>query len=435
MGMYKKVISGVYSLKSFLVHGRFVTAKWDFDHHVVPPLSSSSTYRLDSAERAAEGFQSFGAGDDTFEKPPIYIYERLDEPTRSMLEDRLACAEGGEIGVCFSTGMAAIAGALGVGLSTGDELISHQVVYGCTFSLMTNWLAQRLGIRVKFLDLSKPESLAKAITAKTRVIYFETPVNPTLELIDIDEVCRAAAEANRGRPEEKKIKVVVDNTFATPFGQRPLEFGADMVIESLTKNICGFGTDVGGVVVTRRQLQGALLLYRKDFGGVMTSKSAWPILVYGLPSLSIRLQQESRSALEIARFLEAHPKVARVVYPGLESFPQGALARKQMTDYDGTFVPGNMIYFVLKGSATAAGRKASKMVNFIAENAYTITLAVSLGQIRTLIEKPSSMTHAVVPEKAKAMGHIDPGGIRLSVGIEETVDIIKDLNNALNAFK
>jgi cystathionine beta-lyase/cystathionine gamma-synthase len=352
-----------------------------------------------------------------------------------MLEDRLACAEGGEIGVCFSTGMAAIAGALGVGLSTGDELISHQVVYGCTFSLMTNWLAQRLGIRVKFLDLSKPESLAKAITAKTRVIYFETPVNPTLELIDIDEVCRAAAEANRGRPEEKKIKVVVDNTFATPFGQRPLEFGADMVIESLTKNICGFGTDVGGVVVTRRQLQGALLLYRKDFGGVMTSKSAWPILVYGLPSLSIRLQQESRSALEIARFLEAHPKVARVVYPGLESFPQGALARKQMTDYDGTFVPGNMIYFVLKGSATAAGRKASKMVNFIAENAYTITLAVSLGQIRTLIEKPSSMTHAVVPEKAKAMGHIDPGGIRLSVGIEETVDIIKDLNNALNAFK
>ncbi|MCU0723824.1 MAG: PLP-dependent transferase [Planctomycetes bacterium] len=434
MGMYKKVISGVYSLKSFLVHGRFVTAQWDFNHHVVPPLSSSSTYRLDSAERAAKGFELFGAGDDTFEKPPIYIYERLDEPTRSMLEDRIACAEGGEIGVCFATGMAAVAGALGICLSVGDELISHHAVYGCTYSLMTNWLAQRMGIRVKFLDLVDPGSLARAITAKTRVVYFETPVNPTMELVDIDEACRTVAEANRSRPEAQRIKVVVDNTFATPFGQRPLEFGADMTVNSLTKNICGFGTDVGGAVVTRKQYQGALLLYRKDFGGVMPSKSAWPILVYGLPSLGLRLQQESRSAFEIARFLEAHPQVARVAYPGLESFPQHALARRQMVDFDGNFVPGNMIYFVLKGSASSAGRKASKMVNSIAKNAYTITLAVSLGQIRTLIEKPASMTHAVVPEKAKATGHIDPGGIRLSVGIEETVDIIKDLNNALNSL-
>jgi methionine-gamma-lyase len=433
MGMYKKVISGVYSLRSFLVHGRFMTAKWDFDHHVVPPLSSTTSYRLSSAKRGAQGFASYGAGDDTFEKPPIYIYERLDEPTRSMLEDRLACAEGGEIGICFSTGMAAVSAALCVCAAQGDEILAHHMLYGCTYSLLTNWLSARQGIRVKMLDFGSPGALARAIKDRTRVIYFETPVNPTMELVDIEEVCQVAREANRRRPEDKKIRVVVDNTFATPFGQRPLELGADMVVQSLTKNICGFGTDMGGAIITRRQFQGILLLYRKDFGAILSSKSAWPILVYGLPSLGIRLQQESRSALEIAKFLEAHPKVARVSYPGLESFPQLALARRQMVDYEGNFVPGNLVYFSLKGSPAAAGRKAEKMVDYIANNAYTITLAVSLGQIRTLIENPSSMTHAVVPAEVKAAGHIDPGGIRLSVGIEETVDILKDLNNALNA--
>ncbi|MHC5039764.1 MAG: trans-sulfuration enzyme family protein [Planctomycetota bacterium] len=433
MGMYKKVKSGVYALTSFLVHGRFKTAHWDFDHHVVPPLSSTSTYRLASAKRGAKGFEMFGRADKSFEKPSIYIYERLDEPTRSMLEDRLACAEGGEIGVCFSTGMAAVAAALGVCLKAGEQVICHKALYGCTYSLLTNWMADRGRIRVKFIDMVNLRTLPKAISAKTRVVYFETPVNPNMEMIDISEVCRIVADVNESRSEEDRIHVIVDNTFATPFCQRPLDFGVDMVLASLTKNICGFGTDMGGVVVTRREFQGPLLLYRKDFGAILSSKSAWPILVYGLPSLGLRLKQETESAFEIAQFLAEHPKVARVNYPGLPDFPHRDLARRQLVDYEGNFMPGNMVYFVLKGSTAASEKRAEKLVDSIARNAYTITLAVSLGQIRTLIEKPASMTHAAVPEEVKRMGNIDPGGIRLSVGIEETADIIKDLNNALNA--
>ncbi len=433
MGMYKKVKSGVYSLTSFLVHGRFKTAQWDFDHHVVPPLSSTSTFRLSSAKRATKGFQVFAEGDKSFEKPPIYIYERLDEPTRSMLEDRLACAEGGEIGVCFASGMAAVAGALGVSVEAGQEIVSHHAVYGCTYSLFTNWLSKRNRIRTKFVDLVKPSNLARAITSKTRVVYFETPVNPTMELIDISEMCRIVADANESRGEEDRIRIIVDNTFATPCCQRPLDFGVDMVVASLTKGLCGFGTDVGGVVVTRREFQGPLLLYRKDFGGVLSPKSAWNILVYGLPSLSVRIKKSSESALEIARFLENHPKVKSVAYPGLESFPQADLATRQMRDFEGNAAPGNMVYFVVKGTANSSGKRAEKMVDHVANHAYTITLAVSLGQIRTLIERPASMTHAVIPEAAQAAGHIEPGGIRLSVGIEEARDIIKDLNNALNA--
>jgi cystathionine beta-lyase/cystathionine gamma-synthase len=433
--MYKKVKSGVYALTSFLVHGRFKTAQWDFDHHVVPPLSSSSTYRLSSGKRAAKGFEIFACGDKDFEKPPIYIYERLDEPTRAMLEDRLAIAEAGEIGVCFTTGMAAIAAALGVCLQSGDEVVSHNAVYGCTYSLLTNWFSQRYRIRVKYVNLVSRKNLARAITKKTRVVYFETPVNPNLELIDMSEVARIVADENESREEDDRIRIIVDNTFATPFGQRPLDFGADMVVESLTKSICGFGTDMGGVVVARKEYEGSLLLYRKDFGASLPSKSAWPILVYGLPSLGLRLKKETESAWEIAKFLETHQRVGRVSYPGLESFPQRELARKQMRDFEGNFTPGNLIYFVLKGKPAAAQKKAEKLMDTIANQAYTITLAVSLGQIRTLIEQPTSMTHAAVPQEAQACGNIDRGGIRLSVGIEETADIIKDLNNALNTVK
>jgi cystathionine beta-lyase/cystathionine gamma-synthase len=433
--MYKKVKSGVYALTSFLVHGRFKTAHWDFDHHVVPPLSSSSTFRLSSGKRGAQGFETFACGEKDFEKPPIYIYERLDEPTRAMLEDRLACAAGADIGVCFSTGMAAVAAALGICVRSGEEIVSHTALYGCTYSMLQNWLADRFRIRVKFIDLVDLSRLEKAITKKTRVVYFETPVNPNLEMIDMSEISRIVADANESRGEEERIRIIVDNTFATPFCQRPLEFGADMVLESLTKSVGGFGTDMGGVVVTRKEFEGPLLLYRKDFGANLSPKAAWPILVYGLPSLGLRLKKETASAREIARFLETHRQVARVAYPGLESFPHRDLAHKQMRDFEGSFAPGNLIYFVLKGSPAAAGRRAEKFLDAIANNAYTITLAVSLGQIRTLVEQPASMTHAAVPEEAQASGNIDAGGIRISVGIEEAADIIKDLNSALNMVK
>jgi cystathionine beta-lyase/cystathionine gamma-synthase len=408
-----------YSKHSYLVHGKFMTSKWDFEHHVVPPISSSSTYRLETAERGAAGFCGFvEAGQRARERSDIFIYDRLDEPTRAMLEERLAFIEEGEIGVCFSTGMAAIAAALGVTVRAGDEVIAHHALYGCTYSLLTNWMP-RLGVSVRYLDFTRPERVARAIGRKTRAVLYETPVNPTLEVIDIAAIsaaCRA-----------KKVVSIVDNTFATPFCQRPLSLGADIVAHSLTKNICGFGTDMGGAVISRRGLEGDLLLYRKDFGGVLSSKNAWPILVYGLPSLELRVRKEEQNALEVARFLEGHPKVARVSYPGLESFPQRDLARRQMVDFDGTFAPSSMIYFVLRGGDAAA----SRMVNHCSRHAYTITLAVSLGQVRTLIEKPTGMTHSALPAAVRRAGHLSPGGVRLSVGIEDAGDIIHDLREAL----
>jgi len=433
--MYKKVKSGIYSLKSFLVHGRYKTERWDYDHHVVPPLSSSSTFSLTSAKRGAKGFQEFALpGGKDFEKPPIYIYERLDEPTRNMLEDRIAIAEGGEIGVCFTSGMAAITASLGILVKAGDEIIAHPTIYGCTYSLLTYWLS-RFRVKTKFVDLRNPDRLAKAIGKKTRAILFETPVNPTVELIDIEAVCDQVALANARRSDEEQIRVVVDNTFATPFCQRPIEFGVDIVAHSLTKSLCGFGTDMGGAVVTRQEFEGDLLMFRKDFGAPLSSKNAWPILVYGIPSLALRLQREMESAMELAAHLETHPMVERVIFPGLDSHPQAELARRQMLDFDGNFAPGNLVYFYFKGGDKKGANRAVKFVDHLANNAYTLTLAVSLGQIRTLVELPGMMTHAPLPEDAQKKAGIHPGSVRISVGIEEVSDIKKDLDAAFKSLK
>jgi cystathionine beta-lyase/cystathionine gamma-synthase len=419
------------SMRSFLVHGRPRTGQWDFSHHVIPPISSSSTFRLESAERGASGFCGFAApATRDFHKAPIYIYERLDEPTRAMLEDRLAVAEGGGMGIAFATGMGAIAAAVGILVRQGDEVIAHRTLYGCTYSLLTNWMP-RFGVSPKYIDLVRLDELEQAIGPKTRVVYFETPVNPNLDLIDMDGVTRIVKRANRNRGREERIHVVVDNTFASPRCQRPLEFGVHLVVHSLTKNLCGFGTDMGGIVIGPRSYESDLLLFRKDFGAALSSKAAWPILVYGLPTLDLRMKREQENARKIAEFLANHPKVDRVVYPGREDFPQYDLARHQMRDFDGNFAPGNMLYFVLKGEDDEAWRRARAMVDHVAKHAYTITLAVSLGQVRTLIEMPSSMTHAVVPEEAQTAGHIDHGGVRLAVGVEDADDILRDLDEAL----
>jgi cystathionine beta-lyase/cystathionine gamma-synthase len=363
-----------YSPHSYLVHGKYLTSKWDFEHHVVPPITSSSTYRLETAERGEAGFCGYSDPKGReHRRAEIFIYDRLDEPTRAMLEERLAFVEGGGACVTYASGMAAMAAAIGTTVKAGDEILAHHALYGCTYSLLTNWMP-RQGVKVRYLDLTRPAMLAKAIGRRTRAVVYETPVNPTLELIDIEAVSAACRK--------RKVVSIVDNTFATPFCQRPLKLGADVVVHSLTKNICGFGTDMGGAVISSRERESSLLLYRKDFGGVLSPKNAWPILVYGLPSLELRLRKEEQNAMEVARFLEGHPKVKRVAYPGLESFRQRELARRQMTDFDGTFAPSNMIYFALHG----ADRAASRMVNYCSRHAYVLTLAVSLGQIRTLIE-------------------------------------------------
>jgi cystathionine beta-lyase/cystathionine gamma-synthase len=257
-------------------------------------------------------------------------------------------------------------------------------------------------------------------------------VNPTLDLIDIQALRSVLDTHNQVRPPDRKILIIIDNTFATPYCQRPLQLGADMVVYSLTKNIGGFGTDMGGAVITSSEFTNHLMLYRKDFGGVLSSKSAWAILVYGLPTLATRIINQQKTAQKVSEFLENHPMVALVRYPGLESFPQAGLARRQMTNYDGKFAPGSIIYFVLKEEGKKENEAAERFIDYIADHSYTITLAVSLGQIKTLIENPFSMTHAALPPELKKAKGIEPGGIRLSIGLEDWHDIIEDLGHALD---
>jgi len=414
-----------YQVRSRLIHGRSHSTRWDYAHHVVPPMTASATFRLDSVKRGAEAFQHFAEEGAS----PVYIYDRLGEPNGDMLEENLATAEHGEMALCFASGMAAISAAICTLAAGGEHVVAHKVLYGCTYSLIRNWLP-RFNVGVTLTDMTDIEAVRRSIRPETRVLYFETPVNPDMKLIDIAAMRRLADEANAGRGAAERISVVVDNTFATPYCQRPLRLGADLVCESLTKAIGGFGTDIGGAVIGPRSRYHDLILFRKDFGGALSPKSAWPPLVYGLPTLAARMVNYQKSAMHVAQFLEAHPKVERVFYPGLSSFPQHDLARRQMVDDHGEFAPGSMIYFVVRDKEHS-GKPATRMIDWAAKNAYTLTLAVSLGQIKTLIEAPYSMTHAAMPDAEKRERGLFPGGIRMSLGLEDRDDIVRDLAAAL----
>ncbi|RMH04492.1 MAG: PLP-dependent transferase [Planctomycetota bacterium] len=422
-----------YDRQSFLIHGHARTRHWDYSHHVVPPLSSSSTFRLESHERGEAGFCGFADPEKSdFRKPQIFIYERLDEPVRALLEERLAAAEGAEMGACFASGMAAISTALLHRLQAGDEIVAHPTLYGCTYSLLANW-APRFGIKVRYHDLA--EDLGRLrLNKRTRAVYCESPANPTLQIVDLAAVAEKVAAVNRGRRPEEEIRFVVDNTFATPACQRPLELGADVVCGSLTKGINGFGTDMGGYIATAKRDESSILVFRKDFGQPLSPTPAWRILNFGLPTLTLRTRRQEETACEIAEWLAAHPKVARVRYPGLPSSPGYEIARRQMRDFHGEFAPGSLLYFEVAGrSVKQAAARADALVDYIARRSYVITLAVSLGQIRTLIERPGGMTHSVLPPEVARTAGIGAGGIRLAFGIEDPRDIRRDLEKALAA--
>ena len=414
-----------------MIHGSGHSRYWEYDHHVVPPISSSATFRLDSVARGAQAFHEF-AHDEADMHDPIYVYDRLEEPTRAMLEENLATAECGDTALCFASGMSAISASVCALLGSGDELVTHHVLYGCTYSLFLNWLP-RGGVRVKFEDLTNIERLNQAITPATRMVYFETPVNPDLTLIDIAAVRRVIDEHNTRRDRSQKIWIVVDNTFATPVCQRPIELGAHIVCHSLTKGIGGFGTDVGGAVIMPKEIRNRMLMYRKDYGGILSPKAAWATLVHGLPTLATRMANYQKSAQYVAEFLCTHPKVETVLYPGLSGFPQYTLARQQMRSPRGDFSPGSLIYFIIM-DAGADGQRGNEFIDFIAKNAYSICLAVSLGQIKTLVECPFSMTHSALPPEEMAKRGVIPGGIRISCGLEDREDIMADLDAALQVI-
>ncbi|MBA4405911.1 cystathionine gamma-lyase [bacterium] len=423
-----------YSMDTHLIYGKDVSDKWDYSHHVTAPISSSTTFRLDSVERGAQGFMQFANTEEFGDKAPIFIYDRLGEPNKDMLEENLAYVEKGETALSFSSGMGAISAVLGILTKSDDQIITHSTLYGCTISLFNNWYP-KYNIKVTPIDLTQTKNILDTVTDKTRVIYFETPANPNMDIVDIKAVAEILKEINKKREENQQIKIVVDNTFSTPFCQRPIEHGADFVVHSLTKGIGGFGADMGGVVIGKKKYRDLLLLYRKDFGAVLNTKSAWAILTYGLPTLALRQKHQIKSAMRIAEYLNAHPKVDIVNYPGLPSFKGYEIAKKQMVDFNGNFAPGSLIYFVLKGNTPAETRElGGKFMDYVADNAYTMTLAVSLGHTRTLIEHPASMTHSVVPADKLCERGIDAGGVRLAIGLENSDDILLDLDESLKAI-
>ncbi len=428
----KKDIDGKYSMDTHLIYGKDISDKWDYSHHVTAPISSSSTFRLDSVERGAQGFMQFAHTPEIGDEPsPIFIYDRLGEPNKDMLEENLSHIEKGETAVSFASGMGAISAVLGILTKAGDEIITHTTLYGCTISLFNNWYP-RYNIKVNPIDLTNLNNLVETITEKTRVVYFESPANPNLDIIDLIELSKIISEVNKERSKEEKISIVIDNTFATPFCQRPIEQGADFVVHSLTKGIGGFGTDMGGVVIGKKKFRDMLLLYRKDFGAVLNTKSAWAIMTYGLPTLGIRQRQQIKTATRIAEFLNSHPKIEFVNYPGLSNFKYHETAKKQMIDFNGNFAPGSLIYFALKGNSPSDQKEIGiKFMDYVANTAYTMTLAVSLGHTRTLIEHPASMTHSVVPPEKLLERGLHPGGVRLAIGLENADDILLDLDEAL----
>ncbi len=337
-----------------------------------------------------------------------FTYSRAANPTVSALEAALGALEDTPPAVCFASGMAAISTLFLAILKAGDHVIVSDVVYGGTVRLFQQVLSQ-FGVSVSFVDTSDPATVAQAIQPNTRLILIETPANPTLKLTDIAAIAKVAHASS--------IKLAVDNTFLTPVLQRPLDLGADITLLSTTKYIEGHNSTIGGSIATRDEaLLERLRLIRKTLGCIQSPQESW-LTLRGLKTLPLRLLQHCASAQKIAEWLQQHPKVARVHYPGLASFPQYALAQEQQA------LPGGIIAFELRAGATAGIR----LMNTVR----LCLLAENLGAVETLITHPVSMTHGDVPKEIRERTGITDGLVRLSVGLENPADIIADLESAL----
>lgn len=366
----------------------------------VTPIFQTSTFVFENVDQGARRFAGEEQG---------YIYTRLGNPTITELENKIAALEGAEAGLAATSGMAAISTTLLTLLKSGDHIVAGDTLYGCTHSLITH-LLPRYGIEFTLVDTSVPENIEKAMKENTKVVYIETPANPTLKLVDIKKAAEIAHKYG--------AKLVVDNTFMSPYLQRPIELGADFVVHSATKYIGGHGDVIAGLIAGPKAVIDEMRMpFLKDFGGVISPFDAW-LLIRGLKTLGIRMERHCENAMKVAEFLEKHPAVEKVYYPGLPSHPQHELAKKQMDGF------GGMISFELKG-----GLEAGKI---LMNSVKLITLAVSLGCVDTLIQHPASMTHSVVPREERLKAGITDGLVRLSVGIEDVEDIIADLEQALN---
>jgi len=340
-----------------------------------------------------------------------YDYARTRNPTRDALEACIADLEGGDAGFAFASGMAAIATLLEL-LDAGSHVVAMHDLYGGSYRIFERVRKRSAAMQVSFADLSDPRSLEAAIRPNTRMVWIESPTNPLLKLVDLGPV--AAIARSRG------LLSVCDNTFASPWIQRPLEHGFDIVVHSTTKYLNGHSDLIGGAVVIRgnEELKSRLAFLQNALGGVPSAFDAF-LTLRGIKTLALRMERHCANALAVAQFLEQHANVERVIYPGLASHPQHALARRQM---DGRY--GGMVTAVLKGGLEAAKRFLQRCELF--------ALAESLGGVESLIEHPAIMTHASLPAEVRAQLGIDDGLVRLSVGIEDVDDLIAELGCALD---
>ncbi|MEZ5967507.1 MAG: methionine gamma-lyase [Hyphomonas sp.] len=372
----------------------------DHEYALTPPLHLTSTFAFPDAQTGGALFAGEAEG---------HVYSRISNPTVALLEDRIASLEGAEAGLATASGMGAISSLMWTLVKPGDEIITDKTLYGCTFAFMRDGLS-RFGITITHVDLRDPGNLAAAISDKTRIVYFETPANPNMRLVDVAATSRIAHEAG--------ALVVVDNTYSSPLLTRPIELGADFVVHSATKYLGGHGDLVAGMVLGRADaIKEVRMIGVKDMTGSVMSPFNAMLVMRGLKTLQLRMARHCESGMKVAQWLEAQPGVETVYYPGLPSHPQHELAKHQMDGF------GGMIALELKGGYEAGIAMMNRL--------RMIRRAVSLGDAESLIQHPASMTHSTYTEEERLEHGISNGLIRLSVGLEDVEDILADLADAL----
>ena len=394
----------VLSEESQIVHG--TTKSFITSGDLVPPIHMTSTFKFKDMAHGAGIFDGSMEG---------YVYSRIANPGTDLLEEKTALLEGGEAAAAVSSGMSAMAAVCLSLCRPGDNLVACNAIYGGTFALLNTHL-RALDMECRFVSPGGAlirETVEKLIDGKTRLLFIETPANPTLDIVDIALWAEIAKKAG--------IPLVVDNTFATPYLQKPLALGADIVIHSMTKYLNGHGDIIGGIVVgTEAMIHRIREKYIHHFGPAMSPFNAW-LIMRGMKTLAIRMDKHCENAMAVATWLAAHPKITFVYYPGLDTHPGHAIAKRQMKKF------GGMIAFRVKGGI-AAGKRIMNSVELC-------TLAVSLGDCETLIQHPASMTHSTYTREEREAAGITDGLIRISVGLESKEDIIADLEAALSLVR
>ena len=368
-----------------------------------PPIYQTSTFKFPTVEQGGARFAGEEQG---------FIYTRLGNPTQQALEEKMASLENGEAALAASSGMGAITTAIWSAIDGESEILADETLYGCTFAYFTHGLT-KFGVKITFVDMTNPENIKAHLNPNVKVVYFESPCNPTLKIVDIAEVSRISHEYN------PDIKVMVDNTFCSPYIQRPLDLGADVSLHSATKYLNGHGDVIAGMIIGKKEFIDTCRMFGlKDMTGAVIGPFDAFLLMRGIKTLDIRMEKHCANAKLVAEFLASHPAVKTVHYPGFTDFPGHEVAKKQMHLFGGMLA----IETYKNRAETAAA------IN----NLQLATIAVSLGDCETLVEHPASMTHSVYTPEELAAANIPEGLVRISVGLENAEDLIADFKQVFD---